>query len=129
MTRASLREYAAVQRERYQGARRRDKQRLLDELVAVTGMHRKAAIRMLRRPAGSEPARPRSGRPRHVQRTCDPHLAAASVVISGTVCDPGHPYPTASTASLRGLRCRPNGLILILDEMTPIGGVAKEGTI
>jgi hypothetical protein len=37
VTRASLREYAAVQRERYQQASRRDKHRLLDEMVAVTG--------------------------------------------------------------------------------------------
>jgi hypothetical protein len=48
VTRASLREYAAVQRERYQQARRGDKHCLLDEMVAVTGMHRKAAIRLLR---------------------------------------------------------------------------------
>jgi len=34
VTRASLREYAAVQRERYQQARRSDKHRLLDEMVA-----------------------------------------------------------------------------------------------
>ena len=54
MTRASLREYAAVQRKRYQEARRPEKHRLLDEMVAVTGMHRKAAIRLLRR-------RPRAG--------------------------------------------------------------------
>ena len=47
MTRASLREYAAVQRERYQQASRAEKHRLLDEMVAVTGMHRKAAIRLL----------------------------------------------------------------------------------
>ena len=39
MTRASLREYAAVQRERSQQASRADKHRLLDEMVAVTGMH------------------------------------------------------------------------------------------
>ena len=50
MTRASLREYAAKQRERYQGATRAEKHRLLDEVVAVTGIHRKAAIRLLRRP-------------------------------------------------------------------------------
>jgi hypothetical protein len=49
VTRASLREYAAVQRERYQHATRAEKHRLLDEMVAVTGMHRKAAIRLLRR--------------------------------------------------------------------------------
>jgi hypothetical protein len=45
VTRASLRVYAAVQRERYQHATRAEKHRLLDETVAVTGMHRKAAIR------------------------------------------------------------------------------------
>ena len=68
MTRASLREYAAKQRERYHGATRAEKHRLLDEVVAVTGIHRKAAIRLLRRaprprvqpgPGG----RPADGRP------------------------------------------------------------------
>ena len=49
MTRASLREYAAVQRVRYLQATRSEKRRLLDEVVAVTGIHRKAAIRLLRR--------------------------------------------------------------------------------
>ena len=48
MTRASLREYAAVQRLRYQQATRAEKHQLLDEIVAVTGLHRKAAIRLLR---------------------------------------------------------------------------------
>ena len=64
MTRASLREYAAVQRERYQPASRIEKHRLLDEMVAVTGMHRKAAIRLLRRPPRVTPAPTRAGRPR-----------------------------------------------------------------
>ena len=64
MTRASLREYAAVQRERYQQASRSEKHRLLDEMVAVTGMHRKAAIRLLRRPPRVTPGPPRAGRPR-----------------------------------------------------------------
>ena len=64
MTRASLREYAAVQRERYQRAPRAEKHRLLDEVVMVTGIHRKAAIRLLRRPPRPPTARPRSGRPR-----------------------------------------------------------------
>jgi len=49
VTRASLREYAAVQRERYLRATRAEKRQLLDEIVAVTGIHRKAAIRLLRR--------------------------------------------------------------------------------
>src|SRR5262245_15413426 len=39
VTRASLREYAVVQRERYRQATRAEKRRLLDEVVAVTGIH------------------------------------------------------------------------------------------
>lgn len=50
MTRPGLREYAALQRERYLRAPRAEKRRLLDEVVAVSGLHRKAAIRLLRRP-------------------------------------------------------------------------------
>ena len=38
MTRASLREYAAVQRERYRRAPRAEKHRLLNEVVAVSGL-------------------------------------------------------------------------------------------
>ncbi len=64
MTRASLRAYAAIQRERYHHAARAEKSRLLDEVVTVTGIHRKAAIRLLRRAPRSLIVRPRSGRPR-----------------------------------------------------------------
>jgi hypothetical protein len=52
VTRASLREYAAVQRLRYQQPTGAEKRRLLDEIVAVTGLHRKAAIRAWPRAAG-----------------------------------------------------------------------------
>src|SRR5207244_13588542 len=45
VTRASLREYATVQRERYQHATHGEKGRLLDEIVAVTGGHSVAAAR------------------------------------------------------------------------------------
>ncbi len=78
MTRAGLREYAAVQRERYLGARRVDKHRLLNEVVAVTGLHRKAAIRLLRRPPRPPARRPRSGRPRRY----GPAVAAAAQLLS-----------------------------------------------
>ncbi len=64
MTRASLREYAAVQRDRYLGATRPEKTGLLDEVVTVTGIHRKAAIRLLRRPPRPPTAPTRAGRPR-----------------------------------------------------------------
>lgn len=44
--------------ERYRSRSRADKQRILDEFVAVIGYHRKHAIRMLRRRAkGSPPTR------------------------------------------------------------------------
>lgn len=64
MTPTSIREYAAAQRERYRRADRRQKGRLLDEVVAVTGYHRKAAFRLLRGEARPCGGRPRTGRPR-----------------------------------------------------------------
>src|SRR5207302_8917625 len=64
VTRTSVREYLAKQRERYQQLARRDRSRLLTEIVAVTGYHRKAVLRSLsvlpRRRAGRRPV----GRPR-----------------------------------------------------------------
>lgn len=59
---AARHEYLARMRERYADADRASKQRLLDEVCAMTGYHRKAVIRALRRPARR--ARRRVGRPR-----------------------------------------------------------------
>jgi hypothetical protein len=64
VTRTSRREYAALQRERYLAATRAEKGALLDEVIAVTGLHRKAAIRMLRRVPRAPTAPTRAGRPR-----------------------------------------------------------------
>ena len=77
MTRASLREYAAVQRERYRQATRAEKRQLLDEVVAVTGMHRKAAIRLLRRPPRPRAMPGPGGRPREY----GPAVATAAAVL------------------------------------------------
>ena len=63
MTRSSVREYIEAIRERYVGADRRGKGRILDEATEVTGYHRKALIRLLRARHGHVPAR-RRGRPR-----------------------------------------------------------------
>ena len=55
MTRQSVVEYGAAVRVRYRQAGRKEKQRILDEFCETTGMHRKAAIRLLNResmPAG-----------------------------------------------------------------------------
>jgi hypothetical protein len=55
------REYLARMRERYETATRAAKSRLLDEVCEVTGYHRKAVIRLLRRPVVGRRRRP--GRP------------------------------------------------------------------
>jgi hypothetical protein len=77
VTRASLREYAAVQRERYRQATRAEKRQLLDEVVAVTGIHRKAAIRLLRRPPKPRATPGPGGRP----RAYGPEVAAAAEIL------------------------------------------------
>ena len=77
MTRSSLREYAAVQRARYLAAPRAEKSALLNEVVAVTRLHRKAAIRLLRRVPRPAMARTRAGRPRRY----GPAVAAAAALL------------------------------------------------
>ena len=58
----ATREYLARMRERYERARRETKGGLLDEVCEVTGYHRKAVIRLLRRPAATGPRRRRGRR-------------------------------------------------------------------
>lgn len=48
MSQGSKRELLETIRPRYRKASKKDKQRILDEFVAVTGYHRKYAIRILR---------------------------------------------------------------------------------
>jgi hypothetical protein len=55
MTRSALDEYAAVVRRRYQAARRAEKTKILDEFCQTTGMHRKAAVRLLNRQTRPRP--------------------------------------------------------------------------
>lgn len=55
-------EYLVRMRERYERASRGEKGRLLDEVCEVTGYHRKAVIRLLRRPE-TRRRRRRGGRP------------------------------------------------------------------
>lgn len=77
MTRASIREYLATQRVRYRLASRAGRRRLLDEVVAVTGYHRKAVIRCLR-----DTLRPRvSGAPVGRPRQYGPAVAVAAQVL------------------------------------------------
>lgn len=78
MTRTSLRDYAQRQQERYALATTRaQKHALLDEIVAVARIHRKAAIRLLRRRARPARVGGRRGRPRQY----GPAVAAAAEVL------------------------------------------------
>src|SRR5712692_2019834 len=64
VTQTALIEYAAALRERYLAAGKKEKGKILDEFCRTTGLHRKAAIRLLRgRPRRGRPARPKKGRP------------------------------------------------------------------
>jgi hypothetical protein len=49
MTRSALEEYAAAVRRRYLTAKKPEKTKILDEFCETTGMHRKAAVRLLNR--------------------------------------------------------------------------------
>ena len=62
MTRRSIIEYAEELKKRYFGASREEKGKMLDEFTRVTGLHRKAAIRLLNRPGLPEVGK-RCGRP------------------------------------------------------------------
>lgn len=64
MSRVSKRELVAELRPRYQKAGQVEKQRILDELVATTGYHRKYAIQVLNH-APRPPSRPRRGQPKY----------------------------------------------------------------
>jgi transposase InsO family protein len=84
LTEEGVREYVGAMRERYQKGSRAEKSRLLDEFCAVTGHHRKAAIRALNRTPG-EPGRRRQGRPRRYDVALVPYLVQVWDA-SGGVC-------------------------------------------
>ena len=62
MTRHSIREYAQAIRNRYKKAGKAEKTKILDEFTKATGLHRKAAIRLLNRANKTKSIR-RRGRP------------------------------------------------------------------
>ena len=60
----SVKEYIERKQERYRPAGRGERGRLLDEIVAVTGYHRKSATRLMARSRSGRVQRNRRGRPR-----------------------------------------------------------------
>jgi hypothetical protein len=68
MTRLTVHEYAAAVRPRYRTASKREKGRILDEFCQTTGLHRKAATRLLNQPGGARLHAPAGGRPRRYGR-------------------------------------------------------------
>ena len=59
-------ELPATLRDRYWSSSKKDKSRILDEFVAVTGHHRKHAIRLLRRSDDDAEGAPRPVRGRRI---------------------------------------------------------------
>ena len=88
MTRSALDEYAAVVRPRYKAARKAAKTKILDEFCQTTGMHRKAAVRLLNRDTG--PKRGGRGRPpgrRTARLRSSPYTRVASArAVSSSHC-------------------------------------------
>ncbi len=84
MTHARIREWVESWRPRYLKASRKEKTRILNEFVALTGYHRKSALRILRR--GYKPRSwDRRGRP----RVYTPDVKAALLEVweaSGRIC-------------------------------------------
>jgi hypothetical protein len=78
VNRESIREYSLRQRERYVRAGRKEQGRILDEVVAVTGYHRKAAVRLL---SGRDRKRPESSRRPGRPVVYGPEVAAAARVV------------------------------------------------
>ena len=72
MSARAKQEYVQVIYHRYRGARRPEKQKLLDEFCQVTGHHRKHAIRLLNSPAPGA-----AGPPRRRATTYSPAVIAA----------------------------------------------------
>jgi hypothetical protein len=74
VTRRSIMEYVQALRNRYFRASREEKGKMLDEFTQVTGLHRKAAIRLINRP-GQPGAGKRRGHPAMYQDVLQPLIA------------------------------------------------------
>ena len=71
VTRGSILEYAEALRNRYYRASKKEKGKMLDEFTQVTGLHRKAAIRLLRRRVQPATGKRRGRKRRYGVRTAE----------------------------------------------------------
>lgn len=71
MTRGSVLEYTEAVRWRYLRVRKKEKGRILDEFIQVTGYHRKAAIRLLHRDGSQRQGKRRGRRRRYGDEVVD----------------------------------------------------------
>jgi len=71
MTRGSILEYKEAVRSRYRKAKKKEKGRILDEFVQITGYHRKAAIRLLQRDGRRGQGKRRGRRRRYGDEVAD----------------------------------------------------------
>ena len=100
MTRGSILEYVEAIRGRYLSVSRKEKGRILDEFTNVTSLHRKAAIRLLRR-RGQAKVRRKRGRPQRYGRDV---VSALRVVWEATdrLCSKRlHPFLPEVLVSLK----------------------------
>ena len=100
MTRGSILEYVEAIRGRYLSVSREEKGRILDEFTNVNSLHRKAAIRLLRR-RGQAKVRRKRGRPRRYGRDV---VSALRVVWEATdrLCSKRlHPFLPEILAALK----------------------------
>ena len=102
MNRQSIRDYILRQQQRYHKANRTEKGRILDEVVAITGYHRKSAVRLLS-------GRSRGGRGARVGRPVEygPKVAAALRLVH----EAGRWHRRKTTASVRRRTGRTTGEI------------------
>ena len=110
---ATCDELTAAMASRYARGSRAERGRILDEFAAVTGYHRKHAMRVLRAGGDRRPSGPRPHR-----RVYDAAVRAASVVLrqaSDRICGkrlrPMLPVPVESTERHGHLRLAPEGRV------------------
>ena len=102
----SVKEYIERMQERYRAAGRGERGRLLDEIVAVTGYHRKSATRLMARSRSERVQRNRRGRPRRYGPEVEAALRQVWEMSDRLYCEATRALDTALPARYDGERTR-----------------------